>query len=50
MKAILKKILNLFTLKSPCCNYPMKSIDIHKVSFGSENIIYECKKCKEQWI
>lgn len=41
---------NLFKLKSPCCRKGMSDIGIHKFWGGGESIIYECNKCKRQWV
>ena len=43
-------LINIFKIKSPCCKKPMEDIGVHKFWGGSESIIYECKKCKRQWI
>jgi hypothetical protein len=45
MKQILNKILDLFKLKSPCCNSTMESIGEFN---GSQ--IHECNKCKKEFI
>ncbi len=43
-------LINIFKIKSPCCKKPMKDIGLHQFWGGCKNIIYECKKCKKQWI
>lgn len=44
MKKLLKKITNLFSLKSPCCKSKMENVDEYKGS-----LVYECNECKKQW-
>ena len=41
---VLKKILDFFKFKSPCCNSIMKNTYEYN---GSQ--IYECSKCQKEW-
>ncbi len=50
MKTAVEWFKNLFKIKSPCCKKRMNYVDIHKFWGGSESIVYECTKCKRQWI
>ena len=49
-QSIFNKIANWFKLKCPNCKNAMNDIGIHEFWGGSECIIYECTKCKKQWI
>jgi hypothetical protein len=44
MKKLLKKITNLFRLKSPCCNSKMENVGEH-----SGSLVYVCIKCLKAW-
>ena len=48
VRRTLKTIVNLMRPKSPCCNEPMKNIDSHTPDGNAP--IYECSKCKEEYI
>lgn len=48
-QSVVKFLKNLFK-KSKCCKQPINNVGIHKFWGGSESIIYECSKCKKQWI
>ena len=50
MKRLIKYLVGLFAVKSPCCNKHMKVVGLHMFQGGSDNSIYECEKCKRQWI
>lgn len=50
MKRLIRYILDLFSIKSPCCHKPMSDVGYHEFLGGSISKVYECKKCKRQWI
>ncbi len=47
---LLKKILNLFSLKCPSCNSSLKQDEAHVTRFCTIIKVYECVSCKKQVI
>jgi hypothetical protein len=50
MKRLIKWLVDLFSIKSPCCNKPMKVVGLPMFKGCFAKPIYECEKCKMQWI
>jgi len=42
----LNKTLNWIRPKSPCCDKPMTSV----LEMELDTLLYECPKCKKEWI
>jgi hypothetical protein len=43
---MLNKIINFFRIKSPCCRKPMTSV----LEMEIDTLLYECSKCKKEYI
>ena len=41
-----ERLINLFKIKSPCCKSHMSSV----FDLEHDFLVYECVKCKKQWI
>ena len=47
---MISKIINWLRPKSDCCKAPMKNTDVHITRLHTHMDIYECLKCKKEYI
>lgn len=46
LEIFIRKLLDFFTIKSPCCNTKMTSV----FNMELDKMHYTCLKCKKEWI